>query len=577
MGTARAQGSKGAMGSSDAEAATRMTVIKVNRGKDTRKSGGVSKALDPSSGWDFGIGPTQQIAPRADPDYLADQPNRSQSLKACGNAIATNVYAMGHTLTPRRKPNGAKEEAEALAEKEMLDDFFDSASPESSWLQTCYAFGYDRTIVGYGVIEVLRNNKNEVCGLTHHPSRHFRVTGFDRDPTEAQYRRWDAKMGRWVEMTYDRRFRRYVQNVNGRLRFFKEFGDPRVLNMDSGNYSEATPADKVAGEVIFDATYDPTTPYGFPDWIPLWDDTEADHSASTGSKDFLEDGLPLALIFTPNSTVTGSARKALTEAIEDAKATGKARTKVVIMDSVPVESKAAPGQAASTANAATPQVVKLGDLQQGDALYREFRKEHHRRVRIAFRLSGLFLGEDDQATYATANIQMQMAEMQVFIPKRIAFDHLVNNRVLPELGAKWWKYQSKGPVLQDNQTWIRLMELAYKSGAIRDFPLFRKILSEQLGDELPSGDADGVLAEYEKMPPGYVEIMVQALRVLPTMADFAAALPLPADGSEVSKPVPTGRNVARSDDAVVDQIAMVWAKAIVRAREMLTEASEEAS
>jgi hypothetical protein len=168
--------------------------------------------------------------------------------------------------------------------------------------------------------------------------------------------------------------------------------------------------------------------------------------------------------------------------------------------------------------------VKLNDLQQGDALFRNFRQDHHKRVRISFRLPGLFLGEDDAATFATANIQMQMAEAQVFVPKRAAFDHLLNTKILPDLGAKWWRYQSKGPGLQDNVTWLEVLKIAIQYGVIKDMPLLRKMLAEELGYELPNSD-DAALAEWEQMPPGFVWILIQALSRSPGMQDLLDALP----------------------------------------------------
>lgn len=51
-------------------------------------------------------------------------------------------------------------------------------------------------------------------------------------------------------MKRKKRFRKYVQMVDGKQVFFKEYGDPRIMNLRTGKYEANTPEELQANEVI---------------------------------------------------------------------------------------------------------------------------------------------------------------------------------------------------------------------------------------------------------------------------------------------------------------------------------------
>jgi len=573
MGTTRTKSQR--TQNNDSSGAGRMHVTVVQRARKA-PAGAISKAL-PESGFQYGIGPYAILEPRASPDLLADQPNKTQALKPCIKAHATAVHGLGHTWEPRRTPDGEAEEREAKEEQDDLEEFLEYSSRECSWTETCTRFGEDRKTVGYGILEVLRDESTgDIAGLVHHPARLFRMTEIDLDPVTETFKKWDRKKGDWTEGKAERRFRRFVQMVDGgKRRYFKELGDPRNLDMDTGEFEKtegSLPEARWANELIFSCNYDSTTPYGLPDWVGLWDDTKSDEHASGSTRDYFEDGaIPKLWIGFLNAVPYDEDRKALEAALEGTKGSYAMNRVIVTSASTPPdESNPVGGGPAKTASCT---VTKLNDLQQGDALFAAFRKDHHRRVRVSMRMPGLFVGEEEAANFATANVLMQTYVSMNVAPDQSAFDYIMNTKILPARGAKWWRYKSKGPALEDNQTWLQAVDLGSRLGAIPDFPTLRNILSEVLGFKLRSGDDKGVLATWEKMPPGFVSYLVQSFRALPVWGDISEALGGFGGGDDAA-PVERSRDGGRHSafERFSERLADAVASGLLKGRQKLVQA-----
>lgn len=412
----------------------------------------------------------------------------------------------------------------------------------------------------------------------------------ETEPVDTKFKVFDEDKGEWIEIETQERFRRWVQMAGGQWRHFREFGDPRLMDYRTGEFikkadgsyyrnedRESVPADVapyLANEVLWAVTYDPMSEYGMPWFMGLWNDTEADYHASDATRDYLSDGgIPKVVFVFLKSQLTGGSAKAFKAAFEETKG-NNAQNRAVLLEAAPLAAKTAgPTGPAAESGAAGFHVVKLNDLQQGDALFREFRKDHEERVRVARRLPGLFIGKDNQANYATASIQVQIGVSQVFAPEQTQFDDMINGSILPELNAVWWRFKSLGPTLEDNATWVAALRIAIEFGAIPDYPTLRQVLSEVFGYKLPSGDEKGVLAEWEKMPPGFVSKLFAAIQGYPQFGDLAAVMPV-----DENQAADTARAVNRSvkplPGSVEDRLVDMFVNAAKRAREQLARPAE---
>lgn len=542
------------------------------------RKGAVSNALADSV-WTYGAGTNALIAPLIDVDKVCQQVNCTQSLRPVIDAVVTNVHLMGHAWDPLRQPTTDSERAEAEREQKRLDKFFRHASPKLSWPELRWRFGKDKESAGYGIFEILRNNVGDIAGLSHRPSRTFRMT-VESDVVETSFMEFDEEKGEWVKRPYEDRFHVWVQQTNGRRRYFREWGDPRLLNATTGEIvkdskgrpytvdeyrAKKVPVDLLKGftlanEIIWQCTYDPLSEYGLPAFIGLWNDTESDYYASDATRDYLVDGgIPKLLLVVLAGIFGKTAMRTLEDSFNGVK--GKhSQNRVVIAEAAPIVGKSDLPGVTAEAKTVGFHAIKLNDLLQGDALFSQFRKDHHKRVRVARRLPGLFVGEDDQTNFATADVQVQMATQQLFAPEQRQFDDMINSTILPALGATWWRFRSQGPTIEENKSWVEVVRLGIESGAIPDYPTLRRILTEVLGHELPSGDQKGELAEWEKMPPGFVKMLFQVIQGFPGFEDLADTLSGVAEPSssgggeaEASRSKTARRGPARVTDRMVDR------------------------
>jgi capsid portal protein len=302
--------------------------------------------------------------------------------------------------------------------------------------------------------------------------------------------------------------------------FFKR-GDNFVLDRRELTTAEEKVA---ANELWVDTIYDPDDVQGNPRWLGAELDVQNNRLAAESANDYLEQGgVPLCLVAVQGGNLDTETFDRLNFALKDAQASHP-ENRMIIVEVVPTKSDAGPidgGQVVSP----KIEVTKLNDLQRSDdSMFLQLRARGTENVLQPFRLNSLFLGKNNDQSFATANVSMQLGESQVFAPERNDFDWFINNRILPELGASWWTFKSNGPKLEDNTSWVEVLRVAIEYGAIPDYQTLRAILAEVLDYELPTGDDAGNVAEWEKLPPGFVKALVTVVQGIPAFADLQDTL-----------------------------------------------------
>ncbi|PAC67486.1 phage portal protein, partial [Enterobacter cloacae] len=120
----------------------------------------------------------------------------------------------------------------------------------------------DREKTGNGFVEVLREGTGKPAGIEYLDAQYLRVCKLS-DPVDVEFRY--TENGQVKSLQRKKRFRKYVQVINEKKVFFKEYGDPRILNYETGKYDDATPEPLQATEVIHFKIGSGT--YGVPRWI----------------------------------------------------------------------------------------------------------------------------------------------------------------------------------------------------------------------------------------------------------------------------------------------------------------------
>jgi hypothetical protein len=109
------------------------------------------------------------------------------------------------------------------------------------------------------------------------------------------------------------------------------------------------------------------------------------------------------------------------------------------------------------------------------------------RVRRAFRLPPIFVGQAADYSFATAYASYTVAEAQVFQPERGEFDEIISIRLLPVMGFTGYRMRSLPMQINDVPNQLKGLQLANSSGWLEPAELFAGI-NELVGLNLKVAD-----------------------------------------------------------------------------------------
>lgn len=453
---------------------------------------------------------------------LADE---SDALSAALSAMETNVSGFGVQLVARREPTTDAEKAAATAEKARLETFFRFASGELTFTALRRRARADLDLFGDGYWEMLRNAKGELVGIEHARAYYFRK-GKLSEPLEVD--RWVlSPEGAWVKAKVWRRFRTFVELIDGAPRYFKQWGDPRALDAETGREiakgdDGKVPRDaRLATEVLNFSRYAPDTPYGKPAWRGAAVDVAGRTAAAEVNFDLFDGkAIPPWLITVAGATLTPEAVARIQAHFASLRGRENFHAPLVL--------EAVPMSESLTGEGPVPPVkIDAKDMTGGiaaDGQFSTYRGEAAENVAMAFRLPRIYLGRSQDYNRATAEAAKLVAEEQVFAPERAEEAEILNREVLPELGARWWQVKAAGPPQLGEEVLIRLIEVGIKAGVLTP-ALVAELLEPLLGQELTLAEA------WAKLPVLALTAIVQRGELPPTLAeDFDLKTEAPPQG-----------------------------------------------
>src|SRR4030067_3303899 len=177
---------------------------------------------------------------------------RSDILQSCVTAYQSNVDGFGYTLKflgmDRKLSEGeapdlslgdlavTKEDPEAVAQKQRLEEFLLYPNDKQSFSTLRKLFRADYEYCGNGAFEIIRNLKGYLEAAYHAPIRFLRMGPLPDTPVMVNVNiRRGGKLRTFKRPVY---FRKYAQKLTrkGKLTWFKEYGDPRVMDSATGQY-----------------------------------------------------------------------------------------------------------------------------------------------------------------------------------------------------------------------------------------------------------------------------------------------------------------------------------------------------
>ena len=262
-----------------------------SRSSDERSGDPKSKQLsgDPFASMAKG----EFVPPRHNPQVWAAAMEQSTRLGRCIRTYARNTVGLGWFIEPISKvsPETPKDLRVKIENQTVrLQKLFDRPNPLMPTTQLFFMAKTDEEAIGNGYIEIVRDNAGKIAGLFHVPGVSMRIRvreGANREQMIGGF----------------------VQIRGNEKRYFKEFGDTKVMVAESGEYYKGhkpLATDQRATEILHFKLYSPTsTWYGAPRYLSAAPAISGNRLAALRNVNFFEnDAVPRMALLVSGGTLT---------------------------------------------------------------------------------------------------------------------------------------------------------------------------------------------------------------------------------------------------------------------------------
>jgi len=407
-------------------------------------------------------------------------------------------------------------------QKFRAESWFESAPSGAPFAELRQWLRIDQYGVGHGVLEIARDE-------TDYPSQVGYIAAHTLLPLAKQPPATEVMVQIPVspisarDVKREVQFNIYVQQVGSTKKYFKEFGDPRVVSQKTGKVyktvekmqaaeskKKGEPKAIAATEVLYLPVHSPNSTAGEPPWVGQMPNVLGIRAAEEVNFGYFDGKCvsPGAWIII-GGMLGDETRKTMENHI---KKNIKGRSnfhKPLIIELV------AP-PAARDQKVEQPKITWMSfrDDIDKDATHLEYDEASRDKVRGSFRLPRMLTGDvQDALARANAYASVEFADTHVFSAPRSVFDWIINKKIMPALGVNLWKFVSNSPDTTDIEQVAKVTDVFAKHAGIVPADV-RKVASDALNMEL-----DPIDEPWANQP-------------LPlTLAGFAAdQMGVPADG-----------------------------------------------
>lgn len=392
-------------------------------------------------------GDSDILEPLYTPEQLARLTEESDILQQLIDAYKTNIVGFGVNVESdvdyEKLTDSEKKPIDA--EKIKMENLIKYCNFDESFSSVMKKVIVDRESIGYGCIEVVENNMGEPAGFTHVPAHQVRMCKKQNQSVEVPWKIKDDN-GNEIESTIKKKFRKFVQIIDEKKVYFKEFGDPRTLNCRTGEYTDNIEnSEDEASSIIFFNIYCSYTPYGLPRIMGQLLNIVGSREAAELNFKYFKDGrhVPSAIL-----VQNGKLTEASTKALEEGK--GKnAQHKWLILEAEGNENEYKM-MGDDTKSQVSIDIKPLATMLQEDGLFQNYCNNNRDHIRSAFRLPPLYTGESQDYTRATADTARQVTEEQVFQPEREELETKLNNLLKNALNIQNVSLRFASPTISDD-------------------------------------------------------------------------------------------------------------------------------
>lgn len=356
------------------------------------------------------------VPPRHNPQTWAAAMEQSTRLGRCIRTYARNTVGLGWFIEPINKirPETPKEVREKVEKQTMkLQKLFDKPSDKMPTSQLFYMMKIDEESIGNGYLEIVRDNAGKIAKIYHVPGVGMRVRVRE-------------------EETGEQVIGGFVQIRGNEKRYFKDFGDMKVMNAESGDYYKGhkpLPVSKRATEIIHFKLYSPTsTWYGAPRYLSAAPAITGNRLAALRNVNFFEnDAVPRMALMVSGGTLTPEA----VQSIEDffkAKAQGVQKSHSICV--IQAEQRQVGFQQQGRGPRLELKPLTVGVTE--DASFETYRKSNDEEIREAFGLAPVFF-TTESVNKASAQVSREISNEQELEPDRLEKEYIVNQTIAADL------------------------------------------------------------------------------------------------------------------------------------------------
>ena len=358
------------------------------------------------------------IIPPNDFRGLRNLVKNSTILPQCVRAYKNNIAGFGIGV---KYIEDTKETPEMIAEFKRAEEIIELLNVEQDTKEVFEDIIEAREIYGISYLEVIRNISGEVVQIEfikETPSVQ------KTQPLEPYISSMYYHHGQQIERK--KRYCKYKQEIGGKTVYFKEFGDPRIMDRRDGAYledSKTLDLEYHANEIM-DFTIG-TEPYGEIRWIGQVLGVDGSRKAESLNNNYFENGrhTPL-MIMVKGGTLTDDSFEKLQQYMNDI---------------------------------------------------------NRRKVQSAFQLPDLYVGYTTDFNRATAQTAMEVTEKQVFQPERKSLAWAINNRLLNGYQFKYVEAYFLEPDISNPDDLYKLLTVCNNAGGLTPNKA-REIIFEAYGE-----------------------------------------------------------------------------------------------
>lgn len=385
----------------------------------------------------------------------------SNILGPCIDAMKVNVVGYGYRIIPYTEDGTISKE-----DRTLLQSFIDRANVEESLRAVSSSRIVDLERYGFAYMEIIRDRRNRVSLVKHAKSFTTRLLAKTEDAIMVISE--VTRGGRKGKVRELKRFRRYMQQANGKTIYFKEFGDPRKLSYVTGRYNNpevgySVPDDELATEILHQRLISEDA-YGAPRWIAHLPSMIGSRESEEVNMRYFEDNtVPPMVMMVSGGRLTKESFAQLQKLLSQQSIGKDRQNQILLIEAIPETT------GLDDKGTVSLQVEKLSDVRPSDGLFSKYDEANRTKIRSSFRLPPVLIGEAEQTSFSSANVSVALAESQVFLPARMDHDEFLNSMLINHpkgFGLKTAKLESRGPSVTNPDQIVRTLTAVNVMGGV---------------------------------------------------------------------------------------------------------------